>query len=77
MAQPDTTGAGMYRAPKGNCWTGQQGSPGRQWNSRQPTLEQARQEAASVFGVSPEKVSVTPWAQSTPMTEQEWVNPLG
>ena len=76
MNREDPTGAGMYRAPKWNCWTGQQGSPGRQWNSRQPTLEQARKEAAEVFGCGPEKVSVAPWAQSTPMTEAEWIDPL-
>lgn len=76
MSQPDTTGAGMYRAPKWNCWTGSQGASGRQWNSRQPTMEQARTEAAEIFSVPVSDVNVTAWAQSTPMNEDEWINPL-
>jgi len=74
----DPTGAAMYRGPKWTCWTGDQvqGGQGNTWQSRQPTLEAARREAAELFGVPESEVQVTAFASALPMTEDEWIDPL-
>lgn len=73
MDKYDPTGAGMYRSPKWLCYVDGQGEGGRTWSSRQPTMEQARKEAAELFGVAPEKVKVETWGDAAPMTDEPWI----
>ena len=76
MDRYDPTGASMYMPPKWQCWTGGQGSPGRSWNSRQPTAAQAAEEAAEIFGVLVESVKVEPFGRTMPITEEPWIDPM-
>ena len=74
----DPTGAAMFRGPRWTCWTGDQesGNQGHSWNSRQPTMEAARREAAELFGVPVNEVQVSTFAGALPMTEDDWIDPL-
>ena len=73
QGQPDTTGAGMYRRPRWVCVA--EGHTA--WSSRQPTIQQAQQEAAELFGVNVAQVTVEAWDNMLPNQESEaWIDPL-